>query len=259
MTSWPFADPPRITGRTLQDILEGRTELLRVVRTVVGEWQFMDAAQLSGRAAKYVSLEDMLEREPAIAELANLPLGWSAQRSSVSAPWQRAPLYPGSWQQLVDRATEHMKGLREQFDRAFDVGRLVHDYDPRTETLLWVAQDIPRFAARAPQLGVFSLPDQTWTWSRPSAPARERPRKHIEWLAAFGRDNGHERLAQPSFKGDSIDAWEAACVACLVLQAKNAIRLIHQGEYTLVMLEDMERLWSGQLWMGQAGGVGVQN
>lgn len=57
-----------------------------------GAWQFHPLrGPASAREAAVVSLERMLNLEPRIEELADLPLGWHAWRDDKHAPWTRAP------------------------------------------------------------------------------------------------------------------------------------------------------------------------
>ncbi|MGQ4599727.1 hypothetical protein [Nocardia sp. R6R-6] len=54
-----------------------------------GAWQFHTAdAELDH--AMIVSLENVVNRDPSITQLADLPLGWCAWRASTEEPWQRA-------------------------------------------------------------------------------------------------------------------------------------------------------------------------
>jgi hypothetical protein len=57
-----------------------------------GAWQFHPVrGPASMQEAAVVSLKRMLEIEPRIEELADLPLGWHAWRDNQNASWTRAP------------------------------------------------------------------------------------------------------------------------------------------------------------------------
>jgi hypothetical protein len=43
---------------------------------------------------KVVGLDHLLERDPSLAELLDLKVGWQAEREGESATWRRAPLEP---------------------------------------------------------------------------------------------------------------------------------------------------------------------
>ena len=90
---WPFEDAENTAVITSSRILGGQDWVYCVSHDADdGAWQFHP---YSGRTpeedAKVVSLKSMLEVEPRVAELADLPLGWQAWRQEQSSDWQRAP------------------------------------------------------------------------------------------------------------------------------------------------------------------------
>ena len=90
---WPFADPPNVATISLRDIMEGRRPILIVTHDVDdGMWQFLDGRDAPNSDDGVVlSLDCVLELDPSIAELADLPLGWRAWRDDVQQAWQREP------------------------------------------------------------------------------------------------------------------------------------------------------------------------
>ena len=59
----------------------------------IGAWQFHAGAELrSGAPAEVmvVSLESMIERDQSLIELADLPLGCTAERGGPGAQWTRS-------------------------------------------------------------------------------------------------------------------------------------------------------------------------
>lgn len=55
-----------------------------------GAWEFTGATQaVEDKDYLIVSLEEMMNLDPSILELADLPLGEAAYRSSANAPWER--------------------------------------------------------------------------------------------------------------------------------------------------------------------------
>jgi hypothetical protein len=57
-----------------------------------GSWQFhTNSPEPPSEAdAAVVSLASIVEMDPTIPMLADLPLGWQAVRSDISAPWHRS-------------------------------------------------------------------------------------------------------------------------------------------------------------------------
>jgi hypothetical protein len=89
---WPFADPENLAVFTLKRIVRGESPILRVTHDEEdGGWQFLDRGEVAVEEASLVSLRQMTRIDPSILELADLPLGWVAERIGPGEPWQRAP------------------------------------------------------------------------------------------------------------------------------------------------------------------------
>jgi hypothetical protein len=88
---WPFADPPNMATITVRQILKDGEPILYVTHDADdGGWQFLTGGDVSESDAMVVSLEEMLEHDPTLAELANLEPGWTAARGDVGMPWHRS-------------------------------------------------------------------------------------------------------------------------------------------------------------------------
>jgi len=88
--AWPFADPPNVSVVTQQTILkEGKPILLVIHDEEDGGWQFLDGGEFRVDAAMLVGLKTVLNHDASIAALADLPLGWQAQRAGLEDPWKR--------------------------------------------------------------------------------------------------------------------------------------------------------------------------
>jgi hypothetical protein len=84
-----FPDDIAITTR--QVLHEGWPILLVTHDADDGSWQFVNGHGDTDDtdSARVVAAETMLEVDSAISELANLPLGWRAWRTSQDHQWQR--------------------------------------------------------------------------------------------------------------------------------------------------------------------------
>ena len=90
MSRWPFADPPNVTTITTRRVLDDGHPILLVTHdSDDGGWQFLCRTTNDPKDGRIVGLDCMLERDPSIAELADLPLGWRAWREIPSDPWIR--------------------------------------------------------------------------------------------------------------------------------------------------------------------------
>ena len=88
---WPFADPKNVAVFTTTQVLRLRQPILHVSHDAEeGAWQFHTGAQpVSAADAMIVALSEMVEHDPSISELADLPCGWFAERDGVGSPWRR--------------------------------------------------------------------------------------------------------------------------------------------------------------------------
>ena len=52
-------------------------------------WQFIGSSDASLEDARVVGLEEIVDLDPTVLALADLPPGWRATRSHVNDPWTR--------------------------------------------------------------------------------------------------------------------------------------------------------------------------
>lgn len=87
---WPFDQPPNCAVVMLRQVLEGEEPILAVFHNVDDHgWQFMGSSDASEADAKLVSLSQMVELDPTIRDVADLPPGWVAFRDGPRSPWRR--------------------------------------------------------------------------------------------------------------------------------------------------------------------------
>jgi hypothetical protein len=89
---WPFAQPRDCAVITLRQILEGLQSILHVSRDRADDsWQFLGLEDARVEDASVVSFEEVVELDPSILQLADLPPGWHAWRKTIKGPWSRGP------------------------------------------------------------------------------------------------------------------------------------------------------------------------
>lgn len=89
--AWAFEDPVNVAAISCVHVLEGNRPIL------YGSHDEHDAPWLllcgdtahESRDGRVVCLGCMVERDSSLAQLADLPVGWCAERASPDAPWLR--------------------------------------------------------------------------------------------------------------------------------------------------------------------------
>jgi len=87
--NWKFTDSPH-SEALLSDKVDKGTEPITFVSHDAsdGAWQFLGDSMFEGRGV-LVCLHHPIDRDPTLAELADLPVGWYAERDAVGEPWTR--------------------------------------------------------------------------------------------------------------------------------------------------------------------------
>lgn len=90
---WPFSDPPNVAVFADKRIIEGKRWIYYVGHDADdGAWQFHIRDGFAEEDdASVVGLKTIVELEPRVTELSDLPLGWCAWRESKESDWKRAP------------------------------------------------------------------------------------------------------------------------------------------------------------------------
>ncbi len=88
-STWQFDAPINAASFTTKYVLDGSLPILEVYHDHDGEWQFMCGTTNASADAKLVCLGCMIDRDPTLVQLADLPEGWLAHRVSPTQPWAR--------------------------------------------------------------------------------------------------------------------------------------------------------------------------
>lgn len=89
VSAWPFLDAKNTAVFTTNKVTGGDLPILFVVHDEDGDWQFLCGTTNNADDCQVVCLSDLVESHPAIADLADLPLGWRAEREDGTSPWHR--------------------------------------------------------------------------------------------------------------------------------------------------------------------------
>ena len=92
MTDWPFEEPEDAAAITVRQVVDEGAWIYIVSRDPEdGCWQFLSAEPPQEEDPVVVPLGEMVELDPSLKQLADLPRGWCAWREDPEAVWQRAP------------------------------------------------------------------------------------------------------------------------------------------------------------------------
>lgn len=87
--SWPFREAPNVAVFSVHDVVLGGKPILFVSHDKDGDWQFLTGDTARKQDAVIVGLKEIVERDPTVITLADLPPGWIATRRSANATWER--------------------------------------------------------------------------------------------------------------------------------------------------------------------------
>lgn len=91
-TEWPFDQPRNCAIITLRSIVFDGEPILHISHDKEDHgWQFFGLQKADLADAAVVGLEEIVNHDPTVLEIANLPPGWHAWRASESSPWQCSP------------------------------------------------------------------------------------------------------------------------------------------------------------------------
>lgn len=88
-SQWPFEESAEDEVITLDRIVSGESPILLAARDDDG-WQFLDGEHIFEEDARIVLLGEIVQYDPTLIDLADLPIGWHAHRASPGEPWTRA-------------------------------------------------------------------------------------------------------------------------------------------------------------------------
>ncbi|MFS2205194.1 hypothetical protein [Variovorax sp. Varisp36] len=94
MSEWKFVDPPAAAVFTTRTVVEKMNWIAYAFHDADdGAWQFHGASSESDESddVMMIRLDEALQLDDSLTDLADLPLGWKAWRDSQDSEWQRAP------------------------------------------------------------------------------------------------------------------------------------------------------------------------
>ena len=95
VSDWKFPDPPH-TKAFLSEAVHTEAEPVTYVSHDAddGAWQFLGDSMAGDSKPVISCLHHPIDKDPSLKELADLPLGWWAERTKPGDPWSRHPHEP---------------------------------------------------------------------------------------------------------------------------------------------------------------------
>lgn len=93
---WPFFSPQNALAISTKPVIQAGHPILLVSHDDDGIWQILCDTTTAEEDCLVVCLGCCFERDSSIAELADLPPGWLAQRERVGSAWFRRPASAGN-------------------------------------------------------------------------------------------------------------------------------------------------------------------
>lgn len=85
---WPFDQAPNVAALTTRQVLEDKSSILFVTHYADDDsWAFTCGTTNASEDARLVSMAKVVELDPSIIAICQLPPGWEASRSAVGAQW----------------------------------------------------------------------------------------------------------------------------------------------------------------------------
>jgi hypothetical protein len=93
MAGWPFEDAPDTPAVTTVHVTSRRLPILHACHALdedgMSTWQFhCETVPFAMDAAQLVRLDTIVGIDPTVLQIAGLPIGHSATRDAVGAPWR---------------------------------------------------------------------------------------------------------------------------------------------------------------------------
>lgn len=90
--TWPFDQPANCAVISLRSIVFNGEPILHVTHDMDDHgWQFLGHADANLDDAVVVAFSEIVQRDPTVLSLADMPPGWHAWRDSPESDWQREP------------------------------------------------------------------------------------------------------------------------------------------------------------------------
>ena len=93
--NWKFPGSPHTSAYLSETVNDGTEEVNYVSHDSDDRsWQFLGDSMSDGGGPVLVCLHHPIDKDPSLIELADLPVGWCAEREAPGQPWIRREMTP---------------------------------------------------------------------------------------------------------------------------------------------------------------------
>jgi len=90
LEDWPFDQARNVAAVSDAAVVDERAPVLVVVHYSDDDsWGFMSGEPFTPERGKVIAMGEVLELDPTLREIADLPPGWSATRAHIGGSWDR--------------------------------------------------------------------------------------------------------------------------------------------------------------------------
>jgi hypothetical protein len=87
---WPFDQPRDYAVLVTREVLERSEPILHVTHDSDDHgWQFIGSTDGTPKNGRVIALHEVVELDPSVLQLADLPVGSRAVRNTIAHPWKR--------------------------------------------------------------------------------------------------------------------------------------------------------------------------
>jgi hypothetical protein len=86
---WPFTEAENTAVFACDHVIHGGRAILRVSHDEEGDWQFHCGDSHADSAPLIICMGCIIERDPTLASVADLPSGWGADRETIGGEWSK--------------------------------------------------------------------------------------------------------------------------------------------------------------------------
>jgi hypothetical protein len=90
-SNWVFNKPRNPGVFTTRRVMEEGLPILDVFHNENGDWQFLCGTTTDEEQCRLVCLNDIVQLDSTVSEVAELPRGWQAWREKPGGEWNREP------------------------------------------------------------------------------------------------------------------------------------------------------------------------